>query len=187
MGILCARPQSQHMNGALSDHPENVAFDAIKNNNPELLKYCLTLLRDCKCATKQSGISHYSREVSSCAQPPAKTRRLRKRHRSIERPIAISYTVPGYVRERRRWRGNGPQGTSETVRMDMLQYAITQYNVECLQVLLEHGMNVYPTMDNYTCVKLGPSLHLAMYMYSRCHGDGFQMTRLLLRLVCFDV
>ncbi len=175
------------MDGALSDHPENIAFDAMKNNNPELLKYCLTLLRDCKCATKQSGISHYSREVSSCDHPPAKTRRLGKRCRSNERPTAISYTVPGYTSKRgwQRWRGNGLQGTS--VRMDMLQYAITQYNVECLQVLLDDGMNVYPTMDNYTGAKLGPPLHLAMYMYSRCHGDGFQMTRLLLRLVFFNV
>ena len=47
-------------------------------------------------------------------------------------------------------------------KIDLVQYAVHKKRPECLEVLLEHGANVYPSVENFNNDKFAPPLYLAM-------------------------
>ncbi len=88
--------------------------------------------------------------------------------------------------------GSGHRCYSSMSKIDMVQFAVSKNKIDCLEVLLQHGANLYPTKENYTGSKYIPPLHMAMDVMcqkkdgdnsDRETGSSYQMLRLLLRLV----
>ena len=77
-------------------------------------------------------------------------------------------------------------------RIDLVQYAVHRKKPECLEVVLQHWANVYPTVENYNNEKFAPPLNLAMdeERQEKRSGDyieyvtsRYQILSLLLRYV----
>ncbi len=77
-------------------------------------------------------------------------------------------------------------------QIDMVQFAVAEKKMDSLEVLLQHGANLYPTKDNYNGKKFIPPIHMAMRIRNqkkeddnsdRETGSGYQLLRFLLRLV----
>ncbi len=90
----------------------------------------------------------------------------------------------------------------ETDRLTLVQYAIHKENLECLEILLAKGADVYPRKEYYETKNspgidrdCSPPLHMAMNLFWQSQYDGArphsekailsnEMVKLLLRFVC---
>ncbi len=133
-----------------------LAFDAIRKNRPQLLEFYLSKLKINANAVKPNRENLFTRMLESC--------------------FCITHS---------------------TYTITLVQFAISNQNLECLQVLLENGADVYPRREYYNVIDhqhWRPPLHMAMHLFWQDQYDGAeahspkavlgsQMVTLLLRLV----